>query len=154
VVFAVGLILLLVFIYLRRRRRIRQMALQSPPRRLSGQRTRRSREGVWRPEVIVGLPGYTKEPSRGELTLVGGKKISNEYELHAIERSNLERVQTWSSQVRTVEEGNIAEACSVEDGGDTAGSETRPPAMQRIPPAESSPPYLPSPDRAVVRNRE
>ena len=152
-IFAVGLILLLVFIYLRRRRLIRQMAWQSPPRRLSGQRTRRSREGVWRPEVIIGLPGYTKEPTHGELTLVGGKKISNEYELHAIERSNLERVQTWSSQVRTVEEGNIAEAGSAEDSDDT-GSETRPPATQRMPPAESSPPYLPRPDRAVVRNRE
>jgi hypothetical protein len=130
------------------------MALQSPPRRLSGQRTRRSREGVWRPEVIIGLPGYTKEPSHGELTLVGGKKNSNEYELHAIERSNLERLQTWSSQVRTVGEGNIAEDGSAEAAGDTAGSETRPPATQRIPPAEYSPPYLPRPDQAVVRNAE
>jgi len=140
VLFAVGLILLVVFVYLRRRRILRRRAQQTPVSETEERstavrraaRTSRRREAVWRSEVIVGLPGYTKEPRQGELTLGGGKKLSNEYELSAMESGNLERVETGESHVmgRT---SNVGES-----------------SLETIP-TDPSPPYLPPPERVAVR---
>ena len=139
--FAVGLILLLVFVYLRRRRILRRRAEQTPVSETeSGSvprvpRTSR-REAVWRSEVIVGLPGYTKEPRQGELTLGGGKKFSNEYELSAMESGNLERVDTGESHVAMGRTSNVGES------------------SQETMPTDPSPPYLPPPSLERVAVRE
>lgn len=101
---------------------------------------------MWRREdVIVGLPGYTKEPSRWEMSLgVARKKVSSEYEMNDLEAGGLERVQTECSQSRTVEGNTTFGREGTSDGG-----ETRP---HTVTTDEPTPPYLPPPERAVVRN--
>jgi hypothetical protein len=141
VLFALGLILLLVFVYLRRRRLNRQLAQQNPISATESvstpARASRRRERVWRSEVIVGLPGYTKEPRQGELSLGAGKKFSSEYELNAMETGNLERVETGELQVAQGGTSNMGES------------------TQETTPSDPSPPYLPPPERAVLsRSRQ
>lgn len=95
------------------------------------------------------MPGYTKEPSQGELTLVGGKKLDgsgeNEYEMNVLESGNLERIQTGCSHSRSNPAEGVYGLPSVEDGGQMDGGEE---TMS----AEQSPPYLPPPERARVRS--
>ena len=96
-----------------------------PPKQALQRQEIEPRARVWRAEPHqAGLPNYTLEPTRGELSLgIGRKRSSEEYEL-------VETVTNTSQPTR-----------------ETGTTETEPsPAPRRDP----LPPYIPPPAQAVV----
>jgi len=91
----------------------------------------RQRRGVWRAEQpAAGLPGYTTEPTPGELSLSRRKESTEEYELPELHPE------------RTSEEARVAP--------DAMDSATAPANNNSSPKPEALPPYVPPPAPAVV----
>jgi len=102
---------------------------QPPPAAAPRQRQRRAR--VWRAEQpVAGLPGYTTEPTPGELSLSRRKESTEEYELPELHRE------------RTSEEARVAP--------DSTTDSATAPDNNPTPKPEALPPYIPPPAPAVV----